>query len=73
MDQLNSTPDKDLARQIDKVSKRYDLLWIVNGIVKEVPIRNVSYASALWNKKKLENSTHKMGRLVFEENGKHQY
>ena len=53
--------------------KKYDLCWIVSGVCKEVLERNKFKKDLAWLKLKLENSTHKMGKLVYMETGTHNY
>ena len=43
--------------------QRYNLVWIVNGKVKETIILNGSLALAKWKAKELKGSTHRMGLL----------
>jgi len=55
------------------MKKKYDLLWIVGGQVKEVVLRNQDKALVIWKKRQLETSTHKMGKLVPYETGSHKH
>lgn len=53
-----------IRKQIDYNSLKWDLVWIVNGNIKETILTNENRALCYWEKAKLENSTHKMGKLV---------
>lgn len=43
--------------------RMYDLLWIVDGVTKEVPMVNKSLALCKWKASQLKNSTHRIGLL----------
>jgi hypothetical protein len=60
-----------ILKQVDYNSKTWDLVWIVDGKVKEVILTNENRGLCYWRKGILENSTHKMGKLVLQEHGKH--
>lgn len=60
-----------IRKQIDYNSKTWDLVWIVDGKVKEVILTNENRGICYWKKQQLENSTHKMGKLVLQEHGQH--
>lgn len=53
-----------IRKQIDYNSKTWDLVWVVNGNIKETIESNQSRAICYAKKQKLENSTHKMGKLI---------
>ncbi len=41
----------------------HDLVWIVNGVVKETILSNKPRSICLWEANKLRNSTHTTGLL----------
>jgi len=47
-----------------KTNNVYDLVWIVNGNVKETVLTNVSYSIAKWKAAQLKKTTHKTGLLM---------
>lgn len=53
-----------IRKQIDYNSKTWDLVWIVDGNIKETILTNENRALCYWKKQQLQNSTHKMGVLV---------
>lgn len=52
-----------VEKQLDKVDKKYDLRYYVDGVATETIYLGGSYALAKWNANKLKNSTHKLGCL----------
>lgn len=54
-------------------NQKVDLVWIVNGVAKEVIERNKTRSQLAFTKTKLRNSTHKTGVLVYMVTGTHKY
>lgn len=71
--EVSNSIDSAIREQHRFNQKKWDLCWIVGGVVKEVLERNKSRGVLLWEKKKKENSTHTMGKLVLLETGTHPY
>jgi len=46
----------------------YSLFWVVNGVIKETILQNVSNPLCLWKKNQLKNSTHTTGLLLIKRN-----
>lgn len=55
------------------LNEKVDLVWMLNGVVKEVIERNKTRSQLAFLKTKLKNSTHKTGALVYLVNGTHKY
>lgn len=58
---------------IDYLNQKVDLCYIVGGRCTEVVERNKTRRELAFTKRKLENSTHKLGKLVYLETGTHKY
>lgn len=56
-----------IVSQINYNKKKWNLVWIVDGKIKETILTNAERNLCYWEKRKLENSTHTMGKLVLVE------
>ena len=58
---------------IDYINEKVDLCYMVNGACKEVIKRNKTRRELAFIKRKLESTTHKLGKLVYLTTGTHKY
>ena len=58
---------------IDYINEKVDLCYMVNGTCKEVIKRNQTRRQLAFTKRKLETTTHRLGKLVYLKTGSHKY
>lgn len=67
----SSNNSGSILKQIDYNNKTWDLVWIVDGKIKETILTNENRGLCYWRKGQLEKTTHTMGKLVLQEHGQH--
>lgn len=54
--------------KLDQNNKLYNLVWMVNGIIKETILQNKPWSICSWKKSILKDTTHKSGILLIQLN-----